>query len=333
MQAWRWAFGLMLLLAAALGTQPAQQAAAQEQAVVPLRGVAGTTFAFYALGFDANAQVVFWANGPDGRTYGADAYRVRANDEGRADWKWVAPPTAPVGFWSMTAQQLNKPEYTRIIGFEIVPIEAVESPAPDEVDAPESNTRNVQPAVGAPGTAFAFFAQGFKRKERVGFWMIDPNGRVYSNDVEYAARANNEGRADWLWGSPVDATPGLWRSIAQGAKSGTERIIFFEIVPPNEVPPDSANPDDRGVEPEVAEENDTFTFFATGYAPREEVKFWAIAPDGDTISQNGYKKDANDDGRVDFSWKAPRHALPGEWKMVIFGSQSEITKVIFFRIR
>jgi hypothetical protein len=333
MHAWRWALGLLFLLAAAFGTWPVQQATAQEQAVIPLTGVAGTTFAFYAYGFESNAQVVFWANGPDGTTYGADAYRVRANEEGRADWKWIAPPTAAPGFWSMVAQQLNKPEYTRIIGFEVVPIETVETRAPDDLDAPNSSTRNVLPAVGAQGTVFSFYAQGFKHKERVGFWMIDPNGKIYSNDAEYAARASSTGRADWLWGSPLDAAPGVWRSIAQGAESGTERIIFFEIVPPTEVPADPDSPPDRGVEPEVAEENDTFAFFATGYAPNEEVTFWAIAPDGDTISQDGYRKDANDDGRVDFFWKAPRHALPGQWKMIVFGTQSEITKVIFFKIR
>jgi hypothetical protein len=306
--------------------------AAQEQAVQPPRGVAGTTFTFYATGFDDDARVVFWATAPDGQIVGDNSYRTRTNDAGRADWEWVAPATATPGTWTMVAQQGERAETARTIPFEIVPVGQAENLPPD-VDSPAANNRDVVPNVGAPGSRFTFFATGFKRKEIVGFWFNAPDGSVYSNTTDWRVRASDGGRADWLWTAPGDVPLGIWQAVAQGNESGTTRTIFFEIRALEDVPPETTQRTDVGVEPAVGEPDTTFAFFATGFAPDERVSFWAVAPDGDIKSSNGFRVRSTNDGRADWAWYAEKNVLPGEWQMVAFGNRSEITKVIFFTIR
>lgn len=319
---------LVLLLVSVPGAA-AQSTPSPDYAVAPPQGVPGTAFSFFAKGFGIRSMVVFWATAPDGQVFGADAYRVQANGEGRADWQWVAPSNAQPGRWAMVARQLDRPEVNITISFEIVPVADTGALPPPETSAPGSTVHDVVPRIGEPGSRFAFFARGFKRQEWVGFWFNDPTGRVYSNNNEYRVRASEQGRADWVWAAPGDAATGIWQAIARGQESGVERIIFFEIR--REAPETVRN--DVGVVPPVAEPDDTFAFFATGFEAREQVSFWAIDPTGKTIGRDGYKVDANADGRADWFWQAPGDALPGDWQMVAFGTKSNVTKVIFFQIR
>lgn len=70
----------------------------------PRTGSAGTTFAFYATGFEDREVVGFWATAPDHRVVGSNAFRVMSNRQGRADWTWTVPEGVPPGTWLMTAK-------------------------------------------------------------------------------------------------------------------------------------------------------------------------------------------------------------------------------------
>ena len=70
----------------------------------PRTGSAGTTFAFYATGFEDREVVGFWATAPDHRVVGSNAFRVMSNRQGRADWTWTVPEGVPPGRWLMTAK-------------------------------------------------------------------------------------------------------------------------------------------------------------------------------------------------------------------------------------
>lgn len=70
----------------------------------PQVGSAGTTFAFYATGFEDREVVGFWATTPDHRVIGSNAFRVMSNRQGRADWTWTVPEGVPTGTWLMTAK-------------------------------------------------------------------------------------------------------------------------------------------------------------------------------------------------------------------------------------
>jgi hypothetical protein len=272
---------------------------------------------------------------------GDPTYTTWSNNEGRADWEWVAPADAVPGTWTMIAQQFEEDDdderelvegrYQRI-SFEIVPIEQVEALPPAEVDAPNSQTRNVTPAVNTPGSLFTFFATGFKPNENVSYWFTGPDGSSYPPEGrEFVVNVNDRGRADWEGAPPLDAVPGIWRSVALGHESGVQRVIFFELVPFDAAPAPAGGASDRGADPAVSAPHDTIAFFATGFARKETVSFWAESPGGRTYRGNEVK--ANDDGRADWFWRSPSDAEPGTWEMVAYGNESEVVKIITFEIR
>lgn len=334
--------GIALLVLVALTTTPPRLLGAQappEKAVEPAAGVPGSTFRFFATGYGFQARVVFWATDPNGVIYGDPANLVNANNDGRADWEWVAPIEATFGTWTMVAQELRDEDEliedrVQMIEFAIIPIEeagGVQPPA--DIDAPDSATRNVQPVVGTPGAEFSFFADGFERRERVGFWFNAPDGTIYSDDRQFVTRASEDGRADWSWATPIDAPIGIWQAVALGRDSGIQRVIFFEIVPITAVPPgEDGGSADRGVSPAVAQPSETVAFFADGFAAREKVSFWAIDPNERIYGENGNKVNANAAGRADWFWRVASDAVPGEWQMVAFGNRTEVTKIIRFQV-
>jgi hypothetical protein len=333
---------IMLVLLSMGAALAPRQAAAQDAAVQPPTGVPGTTFAFFAFGFGRNADVVFWATAPDGSIVGDPNYRTTSNTEGRADWEWVAPPDAMPGIWTMVAQQAEfdedeeaelVPDRFRKINFEIVPIEQIgDIPPGGSPDAPETQPRNVEPKVGTPGSLFTFFTTGFKPGERVSYWFNSPDGTLYPpEEREFVVLANDEGRADWEWVPPLDAATGIWQAVAFGQSSSTQRTIFFELVPLGQaIETPEAGPD-RGAEPYVSSPDDTVAFFATGFARKERVSFWAHAPSGRLYKGN--EVIANENGRADWFWRSPENAQRGVWRMIAFGQKSEVTREIQFEIR
>jgi hypothetical protein len=293
-------------------------------------------FTFFSSGFDNQVTVVFWAHDPTGHVYGNDQYRTFTTGEGRADWQWAAPGDAIPGTWTMVARQLNNASRTFTIPFEITPLEGSDPQPPSQVDSPQSNSRNVEPDAGPPGTRFNFFATGFERKEHVGYWFNTPAGTVLSNDARYQVQASETGRVDWWWDAPLDAVPGTWQVVAKGKDTEIERSVFFEITPsPGGEPDPSSGAADFGVDPDVGGVRTTFAFFSLGFAPEETVSFWAIAPDGEEIGKDSYTITANEEGRADWFWRPPdaNNTDEGKWQMIAFGQSSQYTRVIPFEIQ
>jgi hypothetical protein len=237
----------------------------------------------------------------------------------------------------MIARELNDEDrYTRIF-FDVVPIESTDDPGappPPDLDAPDTENRDVSPRDGIPGTRFSFYATGFKPGEWVGFWFNAPDGSVDSNTNDYRARTSTRSsRVDWEWTSPANAVPGIWQAVVRGEESGIERTIFFEIRPTDTLPP--AGDAELGVEPQVGEPETTFAFFATGFEPDEQVSFWAINPDGRVYGKDRYTIFANGEGRADWFWQAPDEdeAVLGTWEMIAFGNKSDTTRIIEFEVR
>jgi hypothetical protein len=143
-------------------------------------------------------------------------------------------------------------------------------------------------------------------------------------------QANDDGRADWSWVSPVNAQPGIWQAVARGRDTGIERSIFFEIAPTQAAPSGT----EFGVNPDVGGPRTTFAFFATGYDPDETITYWVMTPEGREIERDHYKISANEEGRVDWFWRPPvaDEAIPGQWQMIAFGKNSQLTQVIPFQI-
>jgi hypothetical protein len=209
---------------------------------------------------------------------------------------------------------------------------------------------NVEPNIGTPGTTFYFFAEGFFRNEKAGFWVNAPDETVYIGEEGSTVTADVNGRADWSWTAPEDAMPGTWVMIAEGINSGYSVAISFEIAtdaPPAAPPQPGEEPDDTPAAPGDGEDTvpdanmspptgvpgQTFDFYSYGFGDGEWVGYWLNAPDGTVHSDaERYVTFANDEGRAAWAWTAPDDAMTGRWTMVARGRDSEHEAVFFFEI-
>lgn len=71
--------------------------------VTPSSGPPGTTFNFFAEGYDEYEVVGYWLNDPDGNVVRVDK-EVMANGNGIIEWSWTAPADAKPGQWQMIAR-------------------------------------------------------------------------------------------------------------------------------------------------------------------------------------------------------------------------------------
>lgn len=292
---------------------PAYAQAIPAATVNPPAGPAGTRFSFLADGFRGNEKLDLWLNAPDGRVIAtrpdAEAQRSAARN-GRVAWSWTAPSDAQPGVWSLVARGQRS-------GYEVVGIFTVLAPA-----APETAASGVQPASGAPGTRFAFFAAGFAAADPLAFYLTAPDGRERLSAVDPVRIAN--GRADWSWIAPPDAQLGVWRFRVVGGSSRFEQVITFTVA--------SNRPTNVGVTPGVGRAGALFQFFAEGLNDREPVIFWVNRPDGRAEAVS-VERVSVINGRADWSWLAPDDALPGQWSIVIRGTDSGVERLVPFEIR
>lgn len=303
-----------------------------EQNVEPPSGRPSTLFHFYSKGFEGNEQVAFWFNAPNGKVYGNDLlYRVYSF-QGRADWQWRSPDDALPGTWTAVAKGLSS-DIKKVISFEIVPhAEAAPENAPSVPQANEAGVA-VEPAVGAPGTIFSFYATDFDNDERVGYWFHAPDGHIDSNDSAYQTHAY-QGRADWQWRSPGDAIVGTWVVVVQGVRSKITRVIQFEIRQNDQAAQGilPTNPPGVAVEPVSGVAGTRFFFMAAGFQPGETVTFWATAPDGSLYDKSKYTIVADLQGEAYWNWGTPPDAPSGIWMMKAIGEKSQTQKTIYFQI-
>lgn len=350
---------------------PTYTAQAQEpiQNVVPKAGLPGSEFAFYAVGFDGNEKVAYWFNGPDGQVVGdEEEYVVYAYDQ-RADWTWVSPGDAPLGYWTAVARGMDS-DVERIIPFYIGDPEHMEAvpgaPAPAEqepaascspCDVPQATPDyGVEPEWGYHGEQFAFYSTGFGSQEKVAYWFHAPNGTTYGDETRQEV-SSETGYVDWFWTAPDDPPRGVWTAVATGLESGFVRKITFEIRDPyapqsgeeagpasgasgsgdeTELQPSSSlppNPPEVAVDPLVNAPGYRFAFYATGYPPRETVYYRAVDPDGQIYEAGSYESISNEDGRADWSWRVPTEAPVGIWQMHVVGESSPLEYTIYFEVR
>jgi hypothetical protein len=179
------------------------------EGVSPAAGAPGTTFSFFAEGFEQHEVVGWWPTTPQGRVLDG-AVDVQTSKAGRLEWTWTAPPDAAPGTWTMTVQGKTS-NLERVIRFEITGTDAPPPPPPPY---------SVTPEQGPPGTTFTFTAEGLVPGEDVGYWADNLRGTIYPGDTELSA--DQEGRLEWTWTAPDDAPSGRWLMVVKSSTSDDE---------------------------------------------------------------------------------------------------------------
>lgn len=345
-----------------------------DMGVEPIVAPPGTTFAFFATGFDGEELVTYWFNGPGGVNIGDPENFKTYTYEGRADWTWDSPTDAPRGHWTAIVHSPATAR-ERVIHFKLGdPTESPPAEAPVGVPSnrggrggpptsapPNSGDVAVQPVVGYPGTEFSFYALGFDGSTPVGYWFNAPDGRIYGDTDNYKTHTY-QGRADWSWKTGNTVPIGVWSTVVHDPETETQRIIYFEVrdpsvplpdpsspypagaappqppvAPADEQPttPDTSgivNPPGVGVEPVESQPESDIAFFATGFNPRDTVHYWTIDPTGASTDYDPRKTGTNDEGRADWTWRAPGNARSGTWTMVAVGKHSQVRREITFKV-
>jgi hypothetical protein len=289
--------------------------------VTPQSGPPDTPFYFSAEGFDPNEYVLFWEIDPNGEPY-PEHEQLRADDQGRLEWRWDAPNSSIPGQWMMVVR--GKVSDIKIqIPFTVEPV-------------PSEAPITVEPAAGSPGVVLDFEARGYNSGEIIDTWASGPGGTTYELERD---TANRRGIARWTWRVPADIPEGEWEMIARGRDSRVLRKITIPIY--RAAPPETE--DVAGVTPQVGPPGTTFTFYGTGYERRKLVGYWLTRPDGQVVRTNDMPhKEADEiradvNGRVEISWTAPPDAQRGTWVLTMRTSnpgstQEDITHAIPFTV-
>jgi hypothetical protein len=197
---------------------------------------------------------------------------------------------------------------------------------------------SVTPSAGPSGTLFTFVATGFANGERAGVWINAPADQViplYDTDGnELMPRANDAGEVTWTAALPPDAAPGFYAGVAQGTRSGTVRVVPFELTGSASSPSPAT---DASVSPAAGPAGTQFVFVARGFERNEQIGVWANAPDGTVIEirdQFGRALSlfANVDGEARWVYMPPADFAPGPYTMVAQGTASNTQHIISFTI-
>ncbi|NJO05636.1 MAG: hypothetical protein HC876_08990 [Chloroflexaceae bacterium] len=176
--------------------------------VDPIAGGPGTTFSFYAEGYNSGELIDIYFISPDGSTLGRndEGYRIvdeTASRQGIGRWQWMAPAGIVQGEWTLVARGRDS-RNLNTISFQIYNEVAPELPY------------GVTPASGPPGTTFTFYGEGFHFDRNVAYWLTAPDGtRIRPRNSENAEAdeigADSNGRVEITWTSPPDAQQGIWQ--------------------------------------------------------------------------------------------------------------------------
>ncbi len=292
--------------------------------VSPTSGAPGTTFSFTIGGFPPAEELGSFVIQPDGTQVDGVPY-FRADDNGTANWTWIAPADAPAGAWRAVTRELAR---GRVEVREVVvdfTVGGENSPPPPAVGP----TGSVDPQSAPQGSSFNFSFSNMPAGEELRFGLTDPDNLpvALADSVEVDA----EGNAAWSWTSPADAQPGTWTLAARTQRTRAEVQIAFTIT--------SDDPAPAGVSPERGPPGTVFTFYGTGFRNNELVGYWLNAPDG-TIITFDEPLVANEDGQVFVQLEATAETPRGLWTLVLQSSDnannrrrnSELSYVIRFTV-
>ena len=306
-------FGALLL---------APSASAATSTVQPQTGPPGTRFLFFTDGFAADEPISIWLNAPDGRVLAAEDRGLgHSSASGAATWTWTAPADATLGNWQMVGHG-RRSGNEQIIPFTIGPV------APADTGG-QGQPFNVVPADGVPGTLFRFFATGFEAREFVYVSVIGPAGALKGPSLTVPRTADPSGRVDGSWTSPTDAATGSYQIVIQSDHSGVTRTIPVSIHAAQ-----ASRPPQLAVTPAAAAPGARFVFSGTGFGANEKISIWLNAPDGRVLPTEieGVAESAPD-GRVAWTWVAPKDAQLGAWQLVAHGRTSGIEAVVRFTLQ
>jgi hypothetical protein len=286
----------------------------------------GSTFTFVARGqFAPGEQVGSWFVLPDGSTTDVDL-GISADPEGQIYRQWVSPADAMEGGWTFRAEGVNT-RFTIDIPFQIrgEPVREIE---PSQLAPP---SYGVTPQSGSRGTTFQFNASGFIPGERLGFWLIYPDGTNEDTMLDDWYFANSEdGTFSWSWTVPADAPPGAWSMNVRGTNSRVEWSIPISVVDTPMAGGDTATPG-VAVSPPAAPAGTRFRFSDSGYTPGETVYFWATDPHGHP-HENAKEATANAYGLVEWSWEVHSDKPLGQWMMSTKGEVSKKQSITHFTV-
>jgi hypothetical protein len=88
--------------------------------VVPTVGGVGSTFTFYATGFQAGERVGYWLNVPTGAVLSLDKGDHYADGNGQFSLIWQSPVYVPTGTWQLVAQG-TRSGVVQVLTFQINP--------------------------------------------------------------------------------------------------------------------------------------------------------------------------------------------------------------------
>jgi hypothetical protein len=208
---------MAMLMSLLLSAPAAAQAAEYTLNPVQPSVEAGAIIDFTGSGFTQGERVVTWATTPSQAVIGGN-YADAKDAAGNITFNFRVPANAVGGRWAMTAYGLIS-KTPVVATFEVI------SQAPDT-----SPQAAVAPQSGPAGTRFTFVAIGYKKKEKVSYWLTAPDGKVYAAYPE-GATTNSGGRVDIVWSSPANAPSGSWAITIQSLKSNVVRAVPFEISP------------------------------------------------------------------------------------------------------
>jgi hypothetical protein len=206
----------MIVLLALLALPGAARAQALALAPDKPAVAAGQSITFTGTGFTQGEIVATWATAPDQAVIGGET-AVAKKDAGQIKVSFRVPKDAIGGRWALTA--FGRASMTPVIATFDVEGRAADTSTPQAA---------VAPAVGAPGSTFAFAAYGFRNKEKLSYWFTGPDGQIHAAFPERVT-SNKNGRVDLTWTAPADAPRGTWVITIQGIKSNVARGVPFEI--------------------------------------------------------------------------------------------------------
>lgn len=326
---------LLALLAPALVlTLPARAATGK---VEPAVGPPGTTFTFFAEGFEPFERIGVWVQRPDGTTFrlGSEVEDTRkvADEQGTLTWSWESSEFAQAGRWVMIAQGQDStdPETERR------PVATILFTITGDQEA-ETTSWFVDPPSGTPGTTFTFVGRstGFipgddfeDPGEQVGSWFIRPDGQTV--DVFEGLSVDPDGQIYRVWQAPADAMGGEWVFRVVGISSGFQMDMYFTIDGPT-APPGAQEPaPPREVAPPNGPPGTVFSFTVGGFTSGELVDNWLIAPGGALVEASPWLQ-ADDAGIARWEWPSPPDSALGTWTWVVDGTQTALETGITFEV-